>query len=353
MAKKVIVVVPSLCPTGPVKGALAACKGLANHLDVTLAVLKGGSNAALAPENGVGLELLGDSGWPTRIARLRDLCRDAGGRKKVVSLSYCFSADLANRCLKSQARILSSVRGNLCNNYVFDYGTPGKILSMVHYRLLRGFDDVLAMSQAMRDQLADKGVPNARIVGNFVDEPGLEGRRLPPVPSAGSLRIVYVASLSTRKRPELLAHVVRRLLERGRDVELDFVGQGALLEPLKADCCEFSQAIRFHGHIDDPTGLIQQADYFVLPSESEGISRASLEALFLGVPCVLRDVDANGELIGHGANGFLFKDDEDLLGLLAALADGVLRVPRSGASLLPEPFTFRRNIEALKRVCQQ
>ena len=37
----------------------------------------------------------------------------------------------------------------------------------------------------------------------------------------------------------------------------------------------------------------------VLPSFSEGTSRAALESLFLGVPIILRDVDSNKDLIDN------------------------------------------------------
>ena len=50
----------------------------------------------------------------------------------------------------------------------------------------------------------------------------------------------------------------------------------------------------------------------LIPSLSEGVSRAALEALYLGVPCVMRDIDGNSELITSGVNGELFKDDNDL-----------------------------------------
>ena len=50
----------------------------------------------------------------------------------------------------------------------------------------------------------------------------------------------------------------------------------------------------------------------VLPSFSEGVSRSALEALFLGVPCVLRDVDGASELIHDGINGYLFNENSEL-----------------------------------------
>ena len=61
---------------------------------------------------------------------------------------------------------------------------------------------------------------------------------------------------------------------------------------------------------------MKNANIFVLPSLSEGISRASLESLFIGLPCVLRDIDSNSDLIKSNINGFLFKRDNELYSTL-------------------------------------
>ena len=87
----------------------------------------------------------------------------------------------------------------------------------------------------------------------------------------------------------------------------------------------------------------------VLPSASEGISRAALEALYLGVPCVLRDVDGNRELIRPGHNGALFKKNEELASaILAALAISNRTLGQTRESLLPE--IFRQEYAASKYI---
>lgn len=58
--------------------------------------------------------------------------------------------------------------------------------------------------------------------------------------------------------------------------------------------------------------MVAASDVFVLPSLSEGVSRAAFEALCLGVPCAKRDVDANRELIQEPQQGKLFSKEEDL-----------------------------------------
>ena len=104
----------------------------------------------------------------------------------------------------------------------------------------------------------------------------------------------------------------------------------------------------FLGHRSDPLRPLQACDWFVLPSLSEGLPRAALEALYFGIPCILRDVDANRELIRPGVNGYLFHSDEDLL---AIMRDAV-RVPdalRVEHSLLPADFGQGENCREILR----
>ncbi|MBD3276366.1 MAG: glycosyltransferase, partial [Candidatus Marinimicrobia bacterium] len=51
-------------------------------------------------------------------------------------------------------------------------------------------------------------------------------------------------------------------------------------------------------------------DVSVLPSTTEGLSQALLEAMALAVPVVATDSGGNSELIQDGENGFLFQDED-------------------------------------------
>jgi glycosyltransferase involved in cell wall biosynthesis len=63
---------------------------------------------------------------------------------------------------------------------------------------------------------------------------------------------------------------------------------------------------------------LQMANVFVLPSESEGLSNALLEAMAAGVAVISTRVSGSLELIDDGVNGLLV-DIGDVEGLAAAL----------------------------------
>jgi len=96
--------------------------------------------------------------------------------------------------------------------------------------------------------------------------------------------------------------------------------------------------IVFHGHVNEPYEYIAKADVLILPSLSEGVPRSVLEALCLSIPCVLRDVDGNRELIQSGVNGELFSTDLELPNLILKLVKQTNNESFHKKNLIPNRF---------------
>jgi len=338
--RTIFIVVPSPHPTGPIKGAFALANALAPTRRVVLVYLKDGPGADANLDSRVEeVSLSPVPGWLARLRAYQRLLRGAGGRENVVSLSMCFSADLLNRYCSGNAVTCSSVRGNVLQNYRHDYGTLGLFFAFAHLFALRSFDRVVAMTEAMATQLnACTGV-KPMIIGNFVDEQALECFRSTAPCAKGAFRFVCVGSLTSRKQPTLVLHAIKLLISQGHEVQLDMIGDGPLMERLSALIVRDSlkEHVKLHGHIRNPYPLIAGADAFILSSLSEGVSRAALEALYLGVPCVLRNVDGNADLLSDPAAGELFSGDVDLpRALIKAASRGRARSVKS--CLLPPMF---------------
>jgi len=339
--RTVFILVPSPHPTGPVKGAYALANALAPLRQVVLVFLKAGPGVEAPLDDRVEVVSMAQSpgGWRERLSAYRELLRSAGGREHVGSVSMCLSADWINRFCRAQAVTCASVRGNLLQNYRYDYGIPGTLLAVGHLIALRSFDHVVSMTEAMSRQIRSLTGIRSKVIGNFVDERELELYRAPAQKDSTGLRFVFVGSLTSRKQPELLIQAIRDLLNQGHDVQLDLIGEGPLRQAIETAISshELSWRIRLHGQLANPYLLIAAADAFVLPSYSEGVSRAALEALHLGVPSVLRDVDGNSELLTMPQAGMMFSRDEELPdAMIKAATYGRFRSVKS--SLLPSLF---------------
>ncbi len=340
MIRKVFILVPSDSPAGPVKGAYALANALATRREVSLVAVKRGPGAQADLDKRVRHICLADlaPGLLGRLQAYRRLLRDGGGRARVASLSMCLSADAFNLLCRPFAVTGASVRGNLLANYRLDYGRAGVPLAILHLFSLRWHDRVVAMNEPMAKQVRQYAGCEPAVIGNFVDEAALDRWRVAEKGS-GPLRFVFVGSLTERKQPWLVVDALAQLREQGVSAIADFIGTG----PMQARLLEAASrhalgpSVRLHGFVNQPGALLAGADAMVLPSLSEGTSRAALEAMYLGVPCVLRAADGNAELVQEGCNGALFEKDSDL----AAAMHRAAKVGRSRVehtSLLPAGF---------------
>jgi glycosyltransferase involved in cell wall biosynthesis len=81
----------------------------------------------------------------------------------------------------------------------------------------------------------------------------------------------------------------------------------------------------------DIAAILAAADIFVLPSLSEGLPLALLEAMFAGCPIVASDVGDVGIALAHGEVGVLVEAGNPAA--LAAALDGLLSDPQHAREL--------------------
>ena len=116
-------------------------------------------------------------------------------------------------------------------------------------------------------------------------------------------RLVTVGSLEQRyKGVHTLLEAVGELHRRGVHCTLDVVGDGATRGELEARsrALGLEDVVNFVGHLQGPHEVgpfVAGADAFVLASYTEGLPRALLEAMALGLPCVATRVGAIPELL--------------------------------------------------------
>jgi len=201
---------------------------------------------------------------------------------------------------------------------------PGLRRALLRSALNRA-DLLLALSNEMRGEMIAFGldqdririVPNAVDVAHFA-HPGRDYRRTD--------RLLYVGRLAPEKNLDGLLNALSRLPQP--EMTLSIVGDGPLRTPLEAlaDDLGLTQRVTFHGATDDPAAFYRSHDVFVLPSHSEGLSTALLEAMASGMPCVCTPVGGAAEIIRHGANGILAEDTT-----AEAIARGLVTVCRASS----------------------
>jgi glycosyltransferase involved in cell wall biosynthesis len=169
-------------------------------------------------------------------------------------------------------------------------------------------------------------VVRAAAASRFVTEDALQ-RRYPPRPGTLSIglggvrlgaedfvagarhrpgppwRIVTIGSQEQRyKGHDVLLHAVRRLLDDGVDVTATVVGGGRTHDELVAlaERLGLRDRVEFTGAVHDRASIMEILDsaaVFALPSRTEGLPRALLEAMARALPAVGSDVGGIPELL--------------------------------------------------------
>ena len=108
-----------------------------------------------------------------------------------------------------------------------------------------------------------------------------------------------VANLRPEKSHDVLIDAASRILAAYPDAEFVFAGDGSERDALDDACAHprRSDRVRFLGQRRDVPGVSQAADLFVLPSRSEALPNAVIEAMAAGLPVVASDVGGIPELI--------------------------------------------------------
>jgi glycosyltransferase involved in cell wall biosynthesis len=179
-------------------------------------------------------------------------------------------------------------------------------------RLVRpGIDWLLTNSVEGRTALARRtGFPESRIQ---VIENGVDLDRFPKTrfPKGRPIHIGCVANLRPVKNIDGLMRVAARLIADHPGIVFSVAGDGPerlALEQLQS-ALNLEQRFILRGSTSDIPEYLSMLDLFVLPSHSEGMSNALLEAMAAGLPIVATEVGANRRVLGEG--GFLVPPGSD------------------------------------------
>lgn len=119
----------------------------------------------------------------------------------------------------------------------------------------------------------------------------------------GSINVTYVGRLESVKGVDDFLAAVNPLINQYINMHVQVVGwykEGHRLVK------EYQDKVEFMGLRDDIPQILSKTAIFVLPSYSEGLSNALMEAMASSCACIATEVGGNRYLIENGVSGFLF-----------------------------------------------
>jgi glycosyltransferase involved in cell wall biosynthesis len=254
---------------------------------------------------------------------------------------------LVHHCHREQWPVAGPVMGRI------GWFVESKLSPRVHRR-----NQYVTVSLPSARDLTGLGVRSGQIavVRNGLDEAPAQTLS---APRSATPRAAVLSRLVPHKQIEDALEAVAALRPKVPDLHLDILGGGWWQQRLvdHAALLGISDAVTFHGHIDDDTkhSVLQQCWVHVLPSRKEGWALAVTEAGQHSVPTIgYRSSGGLTDSIVDGVTGLLVDDHDELVDQLERLlTDQVLR-EQLGAKALARSgeFSWEQSADAMRTVLE-
>lgn len=177
--------------------------------------------------------------------------------------------------------------------------------------LLQRVDCLFVVSEGARNHLESYGPLRCKvkIVPNMLSEE-MPRRNIVEKPKDLS-RLLYMGRLSIEKGADVLVTALCSLKGRS-DLQLTILGDGPERSRLQTMVKEsgLENMVHFEGFKTNIKEYLQAADLLVMPSRTEGLPMALIEAAVAGLPVVASKVGGIPEIIQNGHNGILVSPDD-------------------------------------------
>lgn len=223
---------------------------------------------------------------------------------------------------------------------------------------------LVACQDEIANRLIRSGVPINRvsIVYNGIDVGRVqEAGSSPCLPPESTIRVGMVAGMDARKGHLDFIDAARRVRAVDATVEFYCIGSttgddrylGALNQKIVES--QLTSSFNLIGSVDNTAPWLKAMDIYCIPSRSEALSVAGLEAMALGRPIVATNVGGNRIAIQDGVSGLLCRprDSRDLADkILVLVRNANLRetMGQRAQELVARRFSLTSNADALGRV---
>ncbi len=138
-----------------------------------------------------------------------------------------------------------------------------------------------------------------------------------------SIDILFAGTFYELKGPDRFIRIVQELIQYFPDLKVSMIGTGKMLNDTKkmVEDLEIDHFVRFEGYQKDPIPFFQQSKILVMPSRSESLSTAMLEAMACGCVPVVSDVGNVREAALHSINAKIIGNYLDIDSFVISIRD--------------------------------
>lgn len=236
---------------------------------------------------------------------LRNLRPDAVHAHWIVPQGIVLAAVLS--CSRARSRSVCTAHGSDVS------ALRGRIWSSLRRWVAERCDQIIAVSEPLRDRLIAEGCPAGKtgVIPMGVD---LSATFIPGEQARSRSEILFVGRLVRSKGVDVLLRAMPGILEQHPEATLTLVGDGPEKVSLHstAHSLGIDERVHFAGALPHSAlpFYYRRAAILAMPSREEGFGLVLVEALGCGCPVAASDLPALRAIVTDGKTGRLFRRDE-------------------------------------------
>ena len=197
------------------------------------------------------------------------------------------------------------------------------LMSLFYLLASHKFDKVLTVSDSIKDEYLFSKSINNKI--NCISNPFSKSEIIELSNKTNCedyYDICCVGRLEEPKDPFLYCNIIRKIKEVNPEIKAVWIGSGLYMEEIinYSKKINIMENVNFIGYMENPFGLIKNSKIFVLPTKWEGFGLSVVEALSLGLPCVVSNVGGLKKIVDNSC-GKLCDNEEDFVNEIKCLLD--------------------------------
>ena len=303
--KKILYICSSLERCGPTNQLLNILNNLKHDIDCHIVTLSIEPSSSMMDEfTFVKKTCISNLNFFKKIIFLANMAKDFD-----IIHTQGIRADIISSLLFKNS--VSTLRNYPYDDYPPLYGKiKGNLMAFLHLLALKRIKIPITVSESNKNKLSKITRTNFHVIYNGVELDKYKRKKNSKF-NPNKLKLVFAGPLIERKRVDRLIYI----LDKVKNIDLIILGDGPLMPALAKN--KYNN-IHLLGQTNNVQEYLQESDAFIMLSASEGMPNAALEALAVGIPCILSNIEPHVDLQSIvGEHVKVFNTDQQVIDFLS------------------------------------
>lgn len=224
--------------------------------------------------------------------------------------------------------------------------------------VLKCSDIVTTKGSTITKYIVDRGVKLEKV---FTFNGAINESTFYDMSRSRDIDLLFVGSLIEVKGPIRFVKIVAKLVSLFPNISVSIVGDGAMRSSVESEIIrlDLTNVFTLHGHQENTVEFFQRAKILVMPSRSEGLATAMIEAMACGCVPVVSAVGCMTEAAHHEKNSLVIQDyqeiDEYVFQIIRLLSDSsfLVKLSTSCSTFAHENYSIQKQALIYKEILEK